>query len=83
MTSFGEGSNYSKKLSSGKGHLATLSVLNYLSYRTPGKQLRLFDIRLRQTELHAFGWKQESSDSLSALINQTWSPDGLYITLVQ
>ena len=48
--------------------------------RTPGKQLRLFDIRLRQTELHAFGWKQESSDSLSALINQTWSPDGLYIT---
>ncbi|KAL6319372.1 hypothetical protein AAG906_014046 [Vitis piasezkii] len=47
---------------------------------TPGKQLRLFDIRLRQTELHAFGWKQESSDSLSALINQTWSPDGLYIT---
>lgn len=48
--------------------------------RTPGKQLRLYDIRLRQTELHAYGWKQESSDSQSALINQTWSPDGFYIT---
>ncbi|OAY78642.1 hypothetical protein ACMD2_07200 [Ananas comosus] len=46
----------------------------------PGKQLRLFDIRLRQTEIHAFGWKQESSDSQSALINQSWSPDGLYIS---
>ncbi|XP_057422502.1 uncharacterized protein LOC130716516 [Lotus japonicus] len=46
---------------------------------THEKQLRLYDIRLRQTELHAFGWKQESSDSQSALINQTWSPDGLYI----
>lgn len=43
------------------------------------RQLRLFDIRLRQTEIHAFGWKQESSDSQSALINQAWSPDGLYI----
>ncbi|KAK2391345.1 guanine nucleotide-binding protein subunit beta-1 [Trifolium repens] len=47
---------------------------------THEKQLRLFDIRLRRTELHAFGWKQESSDSQSALINQAWSPDGLYIT---
>lgn len=46
---------------------------------TPEKQLRLFDIRIRQTELHAFGWKQESSESQSALINQTWSPDGWYI----
>ncbi|CAI9113745.1 OLC1v1014412C1 [Oldenlandia corymbosa var. corymbosa] len=45
-----------------------------------GRQLRLFDIRSRQTEIHAFGWKQESSDSQSALINQAWSPDGLYIT---
>ncbi|XP_055825368.1 uncharacterized protein LOC129893875 isoform X2 [Solanum dulcamara] len=44
------------------------------------RQLRLFDFRLRQTEVHAFGWKQESSDSQSALINQAWSPDGLYIT---
>ncbi|CAM8910701.1 unnamed protein product [Rhodiola kirilowii] len=44
------------------------------------KQLRLFDIRLRQTELHSFGWEQSSSDSQSALINQAWSPDGLYIT---
>ncbi|KAF7834032.1 U5 small nuclear ribonucleoprotein 40 kDa protein-like [Senna tora] len=47
---------------------------------TPERQLRLYDIRLRHTELHAFGWKQESSDSQSALINQAWSPDGLYIT---
>ncbi|XVF08597.1 hypothetical protein REPUB_Repub07fG0016800 [Reevesia pubescens] len=44
------------------------------------KQLRLYDIRLRQTELHSFGWKQESSDSQSALINQAWSPDGLYLS---
>ncbi|XP_048228504.1 uncharacterized protein LOC8275490 isoform X1 [Ricinus communis] len=48
--------------------------------RIPEKQLRLFDIRLRQTELHSFGFKQESSDSQSALINQAWSPDGLYLT---
>ncbi|XP_059643025.1 uncharacterized protein LOC132284899 [Cornus florida] len=47
---------------------------------TPQRQLRLFDIRLRQTEIHAFGWKQEASESQSALINQAWSPDGLYIT---
>ncbi|KAL2347105.1 hypothetical protein Fmac_001105 [Flemingia macrophylla] len=47
---------------------------------THEKQLRLFDIRLRNTELHAFGWKQQSSESQSALINQAWSPDGLYIT---
>ncbi|KAG9447424.1 hypothetical protein H6P81_013552 [Aristolochia fimbriata] len=46
----------------------------------PEKQLRLFDFRLRQTEIHAFGWKQESSDSQSALINPAWSPDGLYIS---
>lgn len=51
-----------------------------LTYRTPERQLRLFDIRLRQTELHSFGWKQESSESQSALINQAWSPDGLYMT---
>ncbi|KAE8681451.1 APO protein 3 [Hibiscus syriacus] len=44
------------------------------------KQLRLYDIRLRHTELHSFGWKQESSDSQSALINQAWSPDGLYLS---
>lgn len=47
---------------------------------TPERQLRLFDIRLRKSELHAFGWKQESSESQSALINQAWSPDGLYLT---
>ncbi|KAL2935585.1 hypothetical protein RDABS01_018703 [Bienertia sinuspersici] len=47
---------------------------------TPERQLRLFDIRLRNSELHSFGWKQESSESQSALINQAWSPDGLYLT---
>ncbi|TKY60525.1 hypothetical protein E2542_SST17624 [Spatholobus suberectus] len=47
---------------------------------TPERQLRLFDIRSKGTELHAFGWKQESSESQSALINQAWSPNGLYIT---
>lgn len=55
-------------------------TLRWHVFRTPGRQLRLFDIRLRQTEIHAFGWKQESSESQSALINQAWSPDGLYIT---
>uniref|UniRef100_A0A164XF72 Uncharacterized protein n=1 Tax=Daucus carota subsp. sativus TaxID=79200 RepID=A0A164XF72_DAUCS len=47
---------------------------------TIGEQLRLCDYRVRQTELHTFGWEQESSESQSALINQAWSPDGLYIT---
>ncbi|GFP82619.1 hypothetical protein PHJA_000405000 [Phtheirospermum japonicum] len=47
---------------------------------TPERQLRLFDLRLRQMEIHAFGFKQESSESQSALINQAWSPDGLYMT---
>uniref|UniRef100_A0A0E0KLM0 Uncharacterized protein n=1 Tax=Oryza punctata TaxID=4537 RepID=A0A0E0KLM0_ORYPU len=46
----------------------------------PGRQLRLFDIRLRQTEVHTVGWKQESSESQSALINQSWSPDGWYLS---
>ncbi|KAL3831163.1 hypothetical protein ACJIZ3_019965 [Penstemon smallii] len=45
----------------------------------PERQLRLFDLRLKQ-EIHSFGWKQESSESQSALINQAWSPDGLYVT---
>ncbi|GAB2209932.1 hypothetical protein Droror1_Dr00027160, partial [Drosera rotundifolia] len=45
----------------------------------PQKQLRLYDIRLKPKELHEFGWTQESSESQSALINQAWSPDGLYI----
>lgn len=48
--------------------------------RTIGEQLRLYDYRVRQMELHAFGWEQETSESQSALINQAWSPDGLYIT---
>ncbi|XP_076919295.1 uncharacterized protein LOC143580037 isoform X1 [Bidens hawaiensis] len=47
---------------------------------TPERQLRLFDIRLRRTEIHEFGWKQESSESQSALINQAWSPDGYHLT---
>nr|GMC75127.1 U5 small nuclear ribonucleoprotein [Ipomoea batatas] len=44
------------------------------------KQLRLFDIRDRQKEVHLLGWKQESSESQSALIHQAWSPNGLYIS---
>lgn len=48
--------------------------------RTIGEQLRLYDYRVRQMELHAFGWEQETSESQSALISQAWSPDGLYIT---
>ncbi|XP_031499401.1 uncharacterized protein LOC116263755 isoform X2 [Nymphaea colorata] len=44
------------------------------------KQLRLFDMRVRPSEIHAFGWKQVSTDSQSALIGQAWSPDGMYIT---
>ncbi|TYH08923.1 hypothetical protein ES288_A07G055700v1 [Gossypium darwinii] len=44
------------------------------------KQLRLYDIRSMYAELHSFGWKQESSESHSALINQAWSPDGLYLS---
>lgn len=48
--------------------------------RTPERQLRLLDVRERQTVIHSFGWKQESTESQSALINQAWSPDGLYIT---
>ncbi|CAA2935225.1 U5 small nuclear ribonucleo 40 kDa [Olea europaea subsp. europaea] len=47
---------------------------------TPERQLRLLDVRERQTVIHSFGWKQESTESQSALINQAWSPDGLYIT---
>lgn len=47
---------------------------------TPQRQLRLFDIRMKHTEIHEFGWKQESSMSQSALISQAWSPDGLYLT---
>eukprot|EP00250_Pteridium_aquilinum_P009339 c18606_g2_i1 orf=101-1735(+) len=46
---------------------------------TPGHQLHLYDIRVQRTELHVFGWTQDSSDSQSAHINQTWSPDGYYI----
>ncbi|KAF8097851.1 hypothetical protein N665_0280s0050 [Sinapis alba] len=44
------------------------------------RQLRLYDVRLPQTELFSFGWKQESSETQSALINQSWSPDGLHIS---
>ncbi|XP_073023914.1 uncharacterized protein [Primulina eburnea] len=47
---------------------------------TPGQQLKLFDFRTKTLEIHSFGWSQESSESQSALINQAWSPDGVYIT---
>lgn len=46
--------------------------------RTPGQQLRLFDIRVQRTELHSFGWKQQAGDTQSGYISQSWSPDGLY-----
>ncbi|KAJ1704691.1 hypothetical protein LUZ63_004470 [Rhynchospora breviuscula] len=46
----------------------------------PGQQLGLYDVRLRRTEIHSFGWKQDSSDSQSALINQSWSPDGWHVS---
>ncbi|KAL2610409.1 hypothetical protein R1flu_028982 [Riccia fluitans] len=45
---------------------------------TPKRQLHLYDIRAK-TELHTFGWVTESSDQVSALITQSWSPDGYYI----
>ncbi|KAI3521099.1 hypothetical protein L1887_10558 [Cichorium endivia] len=57
----------------------TRSHANLISI-TPQRQLRLFDIRMKHTEIHEFGWKQESSMSQSALISQAWSPDGLYLT---
>lgn len=46
----------------------------------PESQLCLFDFIMGVTKLHAFGWKQETSESQSALISQAWSPDGLSIT---
>ena len=68
-------------------HYSFIFFISYLNveiedliFRTHGKQLRLFDIRLKQMEIHSFGFKQESSDSQSALTNQAWSPDGLYLT---
>ena len=62
------------------GCMLKQSCLFLCANRAPGRQLRLFDVRLRQTEVHAFGWKQESSESQSALINQSWSPDGWYVS---
>ncbi|KAE8675535.1 Nucleotide binding protein, putative isoform 2 [Hibiscus syriacus] len=44
------------------------------------RQIRLYDVRAMYAELHSLGWKQESSESHSALINQAWSPDGLYLS---
>ena len=51
-----------------------------ISCRTPERQLLLYDMRQKGDEIHGFGWKQESSASQSSLINQAWSPDGLYLT---
>ena len=48
--------------------------------RALGRQLRLLDVRLTKIEAHAFGWKQESSKSQSALANQSWSLDGWYMS---
>ncbi|XP_078447433.1 transducin family protein / WD-40 repeat family protein isoform X2 [Wolffia australiana] len=45
------------------------------------KQIRLFDVRGRgDREVQWLGWKQESSESQSALVSQDWSPDGLYLS---
>ncbi|KAL9338200.1 hypothetical protein Peur_069969 [Populus x canadensis] len=56
------------------------SQISILNLNKMQGQLRLFDNRLKQMEIHSFGFKQESSDSQSALTNQAWSPDGLYLT---
>lgn len=48
--------------------------------RSPGKQLRLFDIREKPEEFHVCGWDQGKSEPQSALINAAWSPDGWYIS---
>lgn len=44
-----------------------------------GRQLRLYDIRSREREIHTFGWKQ-SSESKSGLISQSWSHDGWHLS---
>ncbi|CAL0306720.1 unnamed protein product [Lupinus luteus] len=45
------------------------------------KQLRLFDIRTKQKELHTFGWAQAITlEARTNLITQAWSPNGMYIT---
>ena len=53
-----------------------------LSYLFPrvDRTAALVDVRVRQIEVHAFGWKQESSESQSTLINQSWSLDGWYMS---
>ncbi|KAL3690262.1 hypothetical protein R1sor_016571 [Riccia sorocarpa] len=60
--------------------LANTSDFNLFMVQTgtPKRQLHLYDIRAR-TELHTFGWVTESTDQVSALITQSWSPDGYYI----
>ncbi|EPS73997.1 hypothetical protein M569_00756, partial [Genlisea aurea] len=47
---------------------------------TQERQIRLYDLRSSKGEIHAFGFKQESSESQSALISQSWSPDGLRLS---
>ncbi|MCO5600381.1 hypothetical protein L7F22_054493 [Adiantum nelumboides] len=46
---------------------------------TPGAQLRLFDVRSHSRELLAFGWRQDATESQSALVHPSWSHNGLYI----
>lgn len=60
-------------------HLS-IKTLVFYACRKHERQLRLFDIREGQKEVHAFGWKQQCSESQSALVRQVWSPDGLYIS---
>ncbi|KAF3337300.1 U5 small nuclear ribonucleoprotein [Carex littledalei] len=56
------------------------SNLYLVQIGSPGKQLRLFDIREKPEELHVFGWDQGQSEPQSALINSAWSPDGWHIS---
>ncbi|KAI5082338.1 hypothetical protein GOP47_0002081 [Adiantum capillus-veneris] len=46
---------------------------------TPGAQLRLFDVRSHRHDLLSFGWRQEATESQSALVHPSWSHNGLYI----
>ncbi|MCO5575221.1 hypothetical protein L7F22_029019 [Adiantum nelumboides] len=46
---------------------------------TPGAQLRLFDVRSHSRELLAFGWRQDATESQSALVHPSWSHNGLYV----
>ncbi|KAJ3669672.1 hypothetical protein LUZ60_011622 [Juncus effusus] len=58
----------------------TDSNLYMVQLGEPEKQLRLFDMRGKHKEVHAFGWKQDHSESQSALVNPAWSLDGWQVS---